>query len=166
MKNLKKKLCSILNWVRGFPFLYFTYSRTISFMHIIHNYFDHFYHGWVLDFMNCCCCTSCYHNYFSSFLLTLEAMTHFSNVNLDLNSWKILDNQCVNPRLLISICYFSFRILYMFMRYYGWSFFPFAIALSGFGIREMLIFRISWECSFLVGFWSSVELYICSLTVW
>lgn len=118
--------------------------------------FDDFYPGGMLEFMKCCFCTCCYRIIFPLCFVDMGSNDSFSNANLNLTAWKILDIQCVNPRLLGSIYYF-------FSGFSTYSFSHFAIVSSEFGISELLIFRINWNCSLLLSFWNSVELYICSL---
>lgn len=108
LMNLKK-LFSISNWMRGFPLSYFTYSQTNSYLHIIFNVFWPFLSWWNVGIHKMLLLYLLLSYYFSSLLCwhgDMGSNDSFSNANLDLTAWKILDIQCVNPRLLGSIYYF------------------------------------------------------------
>lgn len=104
LMNLKK-IFSISNWMRGFPLSYFTYSQTNSYLHTIFNVFWQFLswrNGGIHEMLLLYLLLS----YFPLFFVDMGSSDSFSNANLDLTAWKILDIQCVNSRLLGSIYYF------------------------------------------------------------
>lgn len=108
----------------------------------------------LLDFINCCFCTCCYHIIFLLCFVDMGNIDSFSNVNLDLTAWKILDSQCINPRLLDSAFCFTLQACLHIYEVLRLVILPFHNTFVWFGIREMLLFRINWKCSFLLGFWN------------